>query len=232
MDRSTSNLAWLTNSISAGLAAPVAAVLLVTLVGGCAPPTSKPNQSLTPKAETPIRTTQTCETEGPATLSPDADGRYAVRSMPTRIDRLCVLILPTDSQTLNEILRGTKTVDYRRSFPADQVSHILFFNTKTLELFATAEVESTLVGDPLEIAELTAPSAGTNLDGARDYFGSRNYGFAITLRNVQGLAKPIGIRDARNIDARFQRPYGYLFLERHPRLNQEIATRLGLSSAL
>jgi len=162
-------------------------------------------------------------------LNPDAQGHYRLVNVPARSGKSCVLILPLDSKSLNAVLRGAKTIDYRRSLPTDRVSHIIYFNTKTLELYATAEVDHALAGEPRDIAELTAANAGTNLNGALNYFGGRNYGFAIAVKNAQILAHPMNLEEARAIDSRFARPYGYLFLERHPKLNQEFFQRMGLT---
>jgi predicted transcriptional regulator len=195
----------------------------------CAPPSSSSAGLPAKKQESPVGTSVACETDGPLQLAPAADGHFTLVKLPPRSDRFCALVLPLDSQSLNAVLRGVKTVDYRRSIPADHISHIIYFNTKTLEFYASAEVDHELAGPPREIAELTAPNAGTNLNGAMNYFGGRDYGFAISVRNVQILANPMSIEEIRAIDSRFARPYGYLFLERHPKLNQELARRLGLT---
>lgn len=206
------------------------AILFGPLVA-CAPSASS---SPTPvsKGDGSIRIAGACETNGPMQLNADGNGKYALQNLMPRADKFCGLILPLDSQSLNAVLRGAKTVDYRRSIPTDHYSHVIYFNTKTLELYATAEVDHSLAGSPRDIADLTSSNAGTNLNGALNYFGGRNYGFAIAIKNAQLLANPMSVEDARAIDSRFARPYSYLFLERHPKLNQEFAKRMGFTSSL
>jgi predicted transcriptional regulator len=205
--------------------------ILVGLLIGCAPSPSSPAGDPNPVDDGPIVTETACETNGPMQLVPDSNGHYELLNIPARSGKFCALILPLDSRSLNAVLRGAKTVDYRRSLPTDRVSHIIYFNTKTLELYASAEVDHSLAGSPRDIAELTASNAGTNLNGAMNYFGGRQFGFAIAIKKAQILANPMGLEEARSIDSRFARPYGYLFLERHPKLNQEFIQRLVAFSA-
>lgn len=204
--------------------------VLVSPLISCAPATSAGGGS--PAKDDPIEIATACETDGPMQLTPTSDGRYPLVSISARTEKFCVLILPLDSQSLNAVLRGAKIVDYRRSLPTDRFSHIIYFNTKTLMLYATAEVDHALAGAPRDIAELTAANADTNLNGALNYFGGRNYGFAIAIKNARILTNPMSLDDARAVDSRFSRPYSYLFLERHPKLNQEFAKRMGLSTKL
>ncbi|MBK7889455.1 MAG: hypothetical protein IPJ84_00975 [Bdellovibrionales bacterium] len=202
-------------SFAAKLLAPV---ILSIAVAACAP--LKKNQANDAQDDKgrPVTTFTTCEQGGPMNvLKPDV-----VFSVAPRTDHFCALILAIMPEYLGWIENGSKSFEYRKVHPSDHISHIVFFNNGTNELYGIAEVVTTLVGPPQLIAEQTASRSGTNVDGLMGYFGTRPVGFATEIRNFKKFDKPITLDAARNLDPSFKRPFGYVFLDRHPILNAEI----------
>ncbi len=170
--------------------------------------------------------TTNCETAGPLKLTPDAHGVYALETLSPRADLFCAIVVPIEGTSLELIASGSQIYDYRRGFPTDKISHVVFFNTTLREISVIAEVAETLAGGADEITNLTWETAGRNFDEARSFFSGQPFGFAVKLRNVRELVKPITLSEARTLDVKFQRPFGYLFLERHPAVSAEIQHRL------
>lgn len=203
-----------------------AAVLAANVA--CAPrsPTSAPEA----KDESPIGTRNIgCENSGPMNIPVGAEsptGQTELHRVSGRKDAFCALVLSIDPTFLGWLNSGDKSFEYRKSFPADSVSHIIFFDNRAQSLVAVAEVVEVLGGDPLEISNLTWTRSGTTVDGLMSYFGDRPVGFAIELRNFRSLPAPITLAAARAIDPKFQRPYGYLFTERHPKIDAALKKQI------
>lgn len=172
------------------------------------------------------------ESSGPLKVPTGADsptGKTELLRIAPRKDKFCAIVLSIDPTFLGWLTAGDKSFEYRKSHPADKISHIIFFDNKALTLVAVADVVETLAGDPLEISELTWRRSGTTVDGLMSYFGDRPLGFATELKNFRPLPNPISIDAARTLDPKFQRPFGYLFIDRHPKLNDAIKTQLGIA---
>lgn len=202
--------------------------LLATAIA-CVPPANKDSRPSDTKPNNPVEiTSSACGTGAPMELSPDAEELYELVTVFPRTDRFCALVLPIDSQSFESMMMGLKSVDYRRTFPVDRFSHVVFFNTRTLELSVIAEVASSLAGTPEDVSSLTWEKSGSSFEHAVGYFTGRPYGFAIELKTIHRLPKPITLDEAHALDPKFARPYGYLFLDRHPVLNAKIQKQLEL----
>lgn len=199
------------------------ALALITLfITSCAPLKKETSNDTQDDKGRPVKTFTTCEQGGPMNvLKPDV-----MFSVAPRTDHFCALILAIMPEYLGWIEDGAKSFEYRKVHPSDPISHIVFFNNGTNELYGIAEVVTTLVGPPQIIAEQTALRSGTTVDGLMSYFGTRPVGFATEIRNFKKFAKPLTVDAARALDPSFKRPFGYVFLDRHPILNSEIEKRL------
>jgi hypothetical protein len=172
------------------------------------------------------------EVSGPLIVPVGAEsptGKTEILRIAPRKDRFCAIVLSIDPTFLGWLNAGDKSFEYRKSHPGDEISHIIFFDNKSLSLAAIADVVETIAGDPLEISELTWRRSGTTVDGLMSYFGDRPVGFATELKNFRALPNPISLAAARTIDPKFQRPYGYLFIDRHPKINDAIMAQLGIT---
>jgi hypothetical protein len=198
--------------------------VVVVALSGCAsesaPPATTSNVGGIVKVEK-----SKCETQGPIKLTPDAEGHFVLKHIPPRRNQFCAILVPVDGNSFDLFSAGFRASDYRRNHPADLISHVAFFNNSTLEIAAIAEVGETIAGTPQDIARATWLRGGLDLEGILHYFAGRDYGFAIQLRNFQKLSTPISLTDARHLDSKFQRPYTYLFLDRHPVIEGEVLRR-------
>jgi predicted transcriptional regulator len=211
----------------------IAGVSLIGLMTACVPRASNrgPEEQ---KAEGPVvvKNLGCEEAPGPLKLPTGAEsptGKTELLRIAPRTDRFCAIVLSIDPTFLGWLNAGDKSFEYRKSHPSDKVSHIIFFDNKALTLVAIADVVETVAGDPLEISELTWRRSGTTVDGLMSYFGDRPVGFATELKNFRALPNPISLAAARTIDPKFQRPYGYLFVDRHPKINDAIMAQLGIT---
>jgi predicted transcriptional regulator len=204
------------------------AIVLVLMVAACAPqlapapPGSRSDSALGTRS-------RNCENSGPMKIPVGADsptGRTELHRVGARTDAFCAVVLSIDPTFLGWLESGEKSFEYRKSFPADLVSHIIFFDNRAQSLVAVAEVVEVLAGDPLDISNRTWTRSGTTVDGLMSYFGDRPIGFAIELKNYRSLPAPITLTAARAADPKFQRPYGYLFTERHPKIDDALMMQI------
>lgn len=204
----------------------VSLVMLSLLSLGCTPADQVPAKKPSGDQGNVASASSNCETSGPLKLFSNAQGFYALQTLTPRLDLFCAIVVPIEGSSLELISNRSQVYDYRRGFPTDKISHVVFFNTTLREISAVAEVIHTLAGDAEEIVNLTWESSGRNIDEARSFFSGQPFGFAVRFKNVQTLEKPLSLNEARTLDAKFQRPFGYLFLERHPAVSAEIQHRL------
>lgn len=221
------------SSSAFGRLAVIAGVSLISLVTACAPRVSNRGPE-EPTAVGPVEVKKlSCEeTPGPLKVPTGAEsptGKTELLRIAPRKDRFCAIVLSIDPTFLGWLNSGDKSFEYRKSHPRDEISHIVFFDNKALTLVAIADVVETVAGDPLEISELTWRRSGTTVDGLMSYFGDRPVGFATELKNFRALPNPISLAAARTLDPKFQRPFGYLFVDRHPKINDAIMAQLGLT---
>ncbi len=201
--------------------------LLVVGVTACAPlkESRNPNEGSGTRQNNsdPKAMSGVCETQGPVSLTQPG----VLQSIPGRSDgQFCAIVLSVPQVIIDWLVSGSKTWEYRKSHPADPVSHIVFYNTTTRELFGIAEISHTLGGPPTEIVNTTWTESGTSADALLGYYGDRPVGFATKLLSMTPFQKRISLTEARQLDAAFSPPPGYLFLDRFPNLNSAIRQRL------
>lgn len=230
------NLSFFSYSFSFALNTSMAAIavfgLLLSSLTACGPRTTIRGLEA-PDSEDPADVKILgCElVSGPLRVPAGTDsptGKTELLRKAPRKDRFCAIVLPIDPTFLGWLNSGDKSFEYRKSHPIDEISHIIFFDNKALTMVAIADVVETLAGDPLEISQITWRRSGTTVDGLMSYFGDRPVGFATELKNFRSLPNPISLATARTMDPKFQRPYGYLFVDRHPKINDAIMEQLGL----
>lgn len=211
----------------------VAAISFSFLSMSCSKPdTGKSSSAASPPADKPSAGAATaCESVTVRHKAGDKDGPFstkaeelpvALESIASRKDFFCAIAIPVESTFLGWLRSGERTVEYRRVFTKDRISHIIFYDTKADSLVAVADVTEVLRGNPNEIAELTWQLSGTSFDNVMSYFGDYRVGYVIRLKNFHNLPAPITLSAARKTDPHFSRPFGYLFLERHPKINAAI----------
>ena len=222
--------AW--NEFSSLILVPVLAGSFV----GCGPrPVTQNPDSQAPNGPVVSKNLGCEEVSGPLKIPTGAEsptGKTELLKIAPRIDRFCAVVLSIDPTFLGWLNAGDKSFEYRKSHPGDAISHIVFFDNKALALVAIADVVETLAGDPLEISELTWRRSGTTVDGLMSYFADRPVGFATELKKFRMLPSPISLAAARTLDPKFQRPFGYLFIDRHPKINESIMDQLGIVKRL
>ncbi len=200
------------------LALILAVPALVLAVASCAPLSKEQTRDNQENRNPPVVTYTACETGGPMnTQKPNA-----IQAIAPRADHFCALILAIMPEYLGWIENGSKSFEYRKVHPSDPISHIVFYNNGTNALYGIAEVVTTLVGPPRLIAEQTAARSGTDVDGLMSYFGTRPVAFATEFAHFRKFKEPLALADVQQLDPSFKRPFGYVFLDRHPQLNSLI----------
>lgn len=150
---------------------------------------------------------------------------------PVKGKKFCPIIMRVPQEIIDWLEQGVKHYEYRKVFPTDPISHIVYFNTTTGKLVGYAPVGKTLVGPPREISEMTWKRSGATLDELMGYFGdTRPYGYATELIRYVKLKKEISGDEIRTkLDSDFQDPPKYAFVSRFPKLEKVLRTKLKAS---
>lgn len=171
--------------------------------------------------------TSDCEVNPPITLADPS----VVTTLPNRTDKFCAIMLAIMPEYLGWIETGAKSFEFRKAHPSDPISHIVFYKNQADELYGIAEVVQSFGGDPKLVVDQTWRFSGTTEAGLMSYFGALPVGFAIEIRNFQAFKNPIPLDEAKKIDPTFRKPSGYVFLERYPKLNNEIEKLIAPATA-
>ena len=142
--------------------------------------------------------------------------------------KFCPVIMRVPQDIVDWLEQGVKHYEYRKVFPTDPISHIVYFNTTTGKLVGYAPVGKTLVGPPRTISEMTWQKSGATLDELMGYFGeTRPYGYATELKSYIKFKTEISGDDIRaKMDPDFQDPPKYTFVSRFPKLERFLKTKL------
>ena len=150
-----------------------------------------------------------------------------IQSIPAQHSKFCAIILSVPQLIVDWLENGSKVYEYRKTHPADPISHIIFYNTTTKRLHGFATVRETLFGPPKLIVDQTWRESGTSAENLMEYFGpDRPIGYATRIEAFSVLHSQTTLAEMRQLDPGFQAPQGYVFLERFPNLHALVKAQI------
>jgi predicted transcriptional regulator len=144
--------------------------------------------------------------------SPHAGGRAVLLSVKPRYADL--------------ILAGSKRVEFRRSWAAQQVSMIVLYSSSPIQkIVGVVEVDDIVVASPTSLWKTcTERGGGLTKDELRSYFAGKTHGVAVLLGKVVKLAKHL---EPSDVISNFVPPQSFRYLDarEYMALEKKMATR-------
>ena len=112
---------------------------------------------------------------------------------------------------VNKILDGSKKVEFRRVWAAQQVTHLVIYSTSPdMKVVATVEIAEVVRENQTNLWE-TAKKYGGGLTRKelRAYFSVISKGYALVLKKTNPLKKPLNLSEL-GADIRAPQSYSYL----------------------
>ncbi|MEN0060205.1 MAG: hypothetical protein AAGB31_15305, partial [Bdellovibrio sp.] len=97
-------------------------------------------------------------------------------------------LLSIYDEVIDIYLAGKKFYEYRKSFPRDPVTHIVFFNTKTQSLIGYAKIVETLMGPTDDVITKTVHRSGVSAKALKGYYGDKKIAFATEVEGFVSLS--------------------------------------------
>lgn len=120
----------------------------------------------------------------------------------------------------------TKWFEYRKAFPKQPISHLVFYNTATHEIMGYAPIVQTLVGDPEEIVRETGHRSGTEPENLLEYYKGYKKGYATEVKYFSRLPEPLSLQQAKELG--FNPSPNYQLAEYFPKLNEYLKAQIEL----
>jgi len=103
------------------------------------------------------------------------------------------ILLPIKPKFADLIIQGSKSIELRRSAPAQQINTIAIYSSSPIQsIVALVDVAKVIEMTPANLW-LIAKKNGAGLTRTEffDYFQSKNSGFAFMLKNIRTFKKPV-----------------------------------------
>lgn len=111
-----------------------------------------------------------------------------------------VALLSLHPEWAQAILEGRKTVEFRRSAPAHDISHVVIYATKPVgQVVGYFTVASVTSGSPTSLWARFGGRAAISRRRFRTYFRSKSTGYAIEVGKVVRLKSPVALDDIGNV---------------------------------
>lgn len=111
-----------------------------------------------------------------------------------------VAILSLHPEWAQAILEGSKTVEFRRSAPAHDISHVVIYATKPVgQVVGYFTVASVTSGSPTSLWVQFGGRGAITRRSFRTYFKSKSTGYAIEIGEVVRLEHPVDLGEFGNI---------------------------------
>jgi|GEM_PF-5700311 Uncharacterized conserved protein len=128
-------------------------------------------------------------------------------------------------------MKGGKEFEYRKSFPCEPVTHVIFYDSESRNIVATGKVVKTLKGAPTPVINATVARSGVSSTDLWWYYASSSVAYATEVK-FQLLPKKITLAELKALEPSFQGPQGYAYLKKYPNLEAEIKKILGIEPVL
>lgn len=135
-----------------------------------------------------------------------------------------VVILSLHDMFVDWFEAQRKWFEYRKKFPREPVSHIVFYNTGTKEIMAYAPVLRTLIGPPETIVRLTVDRSGTNEKALLGYYEGYDTAYATEVRSFHRLPRALSLTEARALG--FDPSPRYLMAADFPELDRVLRAQI------
>lgn len=129
--------------------------------------------------------------QSPSLASPS----FEAFSMPQKSKAVLISIHP---KYVSKILNGTKRVEFRRVWAAQQITHLVIYSTSPeMEVKAIVKVNEVLTVSKSSLWEIAKEyGGGLTRDELRKYFHGVSKGHAILLSEIRNLKKSLSLAEA------------------------------------
>jgi predicted transcriptional regulator len=136
-------------------------------------------------------------------------------------------IISIHTNFIDMYMNGGKSVEFRKSFPCDPVTDVIFYDSQAREIVATGKVVQGLKGAPGKVIDATVDKSGVNKADLWWYYQTTTVAYATEVK-FQLLPKKLTWSEITAIDPTFTAPQGYSYLKKYPALEAELKKQLGL----
>lgn len=125
-----------------------------------------------------------------------------------------VLLLSIRPRFASMILNGTKTVELRRTRPGVGAGDILliYVSSPAKHIAGFSLVDGVVLGTPRQVWGSVKAEAGLSWSEYSCYFTGVNTAYAIQLKHVRSLPRPIGLEAIRKVWPEFAPPQVYRYV--------------------
>ena len=137
-------------------------------------------------------------------------------ALPRQIPNENTLLMSLKPEFAELILKGHKTVEFRRKFSKKyQGATIVFYVTRpVMQFMFTATISQVDHGQKTWLWETHKHHGGISADLFDRYFTGTDFGYAIQLSNIQDVPNQLGLKRAQQIYPRLRPPQSFQRLER------------------
>ena len=109
---------------------------------------------------------------------------------------MCAILLSINPQYVDQILKGTKKYEYRKTLCKKKVDKIIIYSTSpVMKIVGEAEVEDILVDKPEKIWKITQDESGVNPKFFKEYYEGREKAVAYKLKHIVQYKEPKLLKD-------------------------------------
>ncbi len=132
-----------------------------------------------------------------------------------------VILLSLKEQFFNQILNNTKKYEFRKQFPNESVTAIVYLSSPVMKVSGIIEFEKPIIFDVVSMKEhpLITPYISESL---AEYYDGKDIGYAVPVLNVIRVEKAISLAEIRDKQPNFQPPQSYCYLNHNSYLFSEL----------
>ena len=106
------------------------------------------------------------------------------------------MLLSINPEHVDNILHGYKQVEFRKVRCRRDISQIIIYSTAPImQVVAEATVEDVIIGDVLEVWQMTKAYAGISFELYRKYYKGKNFAVAYKLCDIRPYPEPKSLAD-------------------------------------
>jgi len=136
-------------------------------------------------------------------------------------------IISIRSVFIDMYMNGGKSFEYRKSFPCESVTHVIFYDSESKNVVATGKVVQGLKGTPAKIIDATVARSGVSKADLWWYYQTTPVAYATDVK-FELLPRKITLAELKEMEPTFAAPQGYTYLKKYPKLEEEIKKQLAI----
>ncbi|MNL35545.1 hypothetical protein D3C87_1575820 [compost metagenome] len=136
-------------------------------------------------------------------------------------------IISIRSVFIDMYMNGGKSFEYRKSFPCESVTHVIFYDSESKNVVATGKVVQGLKGTPAKIIDATVDRSGVSKTDLWWYYQTTPVAYATEVK-FELLPRKITLAELKEMEPTFAAPQGYTYLKKYPKLEEEIKKQLAI----